>query len=258
MDWDQPDPQRPYRACRRGFALLAIGLGLLCLTDVASLAYLFGLFPAYGHLRDLPFWTWGVDFPITATTLLGTLCLLQCWPVASWNRRVALLALMNGIDFVTWILTRSEELGVTLAPGIEAHSWFIQLLTLGLGWFELMLAASLAADVSAHLWNTGAGAAGRGVQVTSLIGAVLWAVIVVTRTNWEIWPIAPAPRGPDLALLMLLQTLLQAIATFQLTALCLYASRQCSQYVKHWERRDTSHDLLQSRSESEGDEIQWK
>jgi hypothetical protein len=258
MDWEPHDPQRPYRACRRGFALLAIGLGLLCLTDLASLAFAFGLFPAYGHLRDLQLWTWAVDFPITATTLLGALTLLQCWPVASWNRRVALLAFMNGIDFVTWVLTRSEEIGVTIAPGVEAHAWLIQLMTLGLGWFELMLAASLAADVSAHLWNTSAGAAGRGVQVTALIGAVLWAVIVVTRTDWEVWPIAPAPRGPDLALLLLLQTLLQGIAAFQLTALCLHASRQCSEHIQQWEQRETLHDPLRSRSETEGDEIQWK
>lgn len=258
MEWEQPDPSRPYRVCRRGFALLGLGLGLLWLSDVASLAFSFGLFPAYGHLRGTRLWTWGVDFPITATTLLGSLTLLGCWPLASWNRRVGLLVLMNTVDFVTWLLTRSEEIGVVLVPGIGDHAWLILLLTLGLGWFELMLGASLAADVSAHLWNTSAGAAGRGVQVSALMGAVLWAVIVVVRTDWEVWPITPVPRRPDLALLMLLQTLLQAIATFQLTALCLHASRQCSEHVQRLEQRETSHDLLRSRSETEGDEIHWK
>ncbi len=259
MDWEQPDPSRPYRGCRRGFALLGLGLGLLWLTDVAAIAFLFGLFPAYGHLRGLPVWTWGVDFPITATTLLGSMMLLGCWPLASWNRRVGLLVLMNSVDLATWLLTRAEATGLHLVPGIDKHAWLIHLLTLGLGWFELMLGASLAADVSGHLWNTHAGAAGRGVQVTALMGALLWAVIVVMRTNWGVWPITPAPRGPDLALLMLLQTLLQAVATFQLTALCLHASRQCSEHLRQWEtREETSHALLRSRSETEGDEIQWK
>jgi hypothetical protein len=257
MEWEPIDPRRPYRLAGRGFALVALGLGLLCLSDVASLAYTFGMFPAYTKLVGSPAWTWGIDFPITAATLLGSLFLVRCWSVPSWVRRAGLLALMNGIDAVMWVLTRSEELGLNLATGLEAHEWALRLVTLGLGWFELMLAASLAADVSAHLWNMRAGAAGRGVQVTALMGAVLWAVIVVTRTDWEAWPIMPRP-GAELFLLMLLQRLLVAIAAFQLTVLCLHASRQCAHYVKEWERRDTSHDLLQSRSESEGDEIRWK
>jgi hypothetical protein len=257
MEWELHDPRRPYRVCRRGFALMALGLGLLCLSNVASLGFTFGMFPAYGHLRGLRAWTWGIDFPITAATFLGSLMLLRCWPVPSWNRRAGMLALMNAVDLGTWFLTRSDELGLGLASGILAHGWLIQLATLGLGWFELMLGASLAADVSAHLWNTHAGAAGRGAQVTSLVGAVLWAVLVVTRTDWDRWPIVPR-RDAEWALLMLLQTLLQALATFQLTALCLYASRQCHHYVREWDRRDTSHELLKSRSESEGDEIQWK
>jgi hypothetical protein len=254
MDAEDHEWRSRYRLCRAGFSLLALGLGLLCLADTVLLLAIFRLAPDVAKARETPTWFWLVDAPIPWTTLIGSMLLIGQWKQPFWQGRAVLLTVLNGVDAATWTLSNADRLGIPPGVGLGSFGWAVYLMTLGFGWFELLLAASLAAAVCAHL---GAEAAQRRHQTAQMLGAIgvsLWFIFALTQTNWAAWP----PRGnfPDQAgrLLHLTAIVVRALTCFQIALLSLMASRQCRQYLVEWDRHEAA-DPFAKRPGPDRDEI---
>jgi hypothetical protein len=257
-DWGFPDetadegPRPRIRACRFGLGLIALALGLLCLSNMAFLSRLFGQGQAIGPILSHPLWRWGLGATIPWAALVGSYLLWGRWSDGSWQWRAGLLVLLNGVDAGLWVLDNALDLGLKL-PSLERHQWFTFVLTLGTGWLELGLTASLAAEALKRIGHQPP----EGVSVPQArawslvaVGLVLWAMIAFGLTRWWDWPMLPRMgrgRGGDLRLLVLLSVVMQTILTFQVTAQALGASRLCRKALETADHPDM--DLLKSRSE---------
>jgi hypothetical protein len=249
MDWDIVDERPNYRVCQTGFALIALALGLLCIDAVLDLTTWFTGNQAIRMVLSDPLWTWLVGAPITWGSLLGSYLLLGRWPEPSWRRRVGLLVLMNTADAGFWILNHGDALGLRLGP--MPHPWARMHLGMAMGWAELALIATLAADVSVRAGDgqTQAVEASRAARSCALFGAMLWAIWFLTQTRWNHWPLVAQRLSLEGVLLMLASVLLLALTAFQVTILCIMASRQCGRMIRDLNQADQEHDLLRSRSE---------
>lgn len=256
MDFEDFDDQRPrYRLCQLGFGLMGLAIGLLCADLVCGLAYGLTREPALRQLLDHPAWTWVVSAPITGASLLGAYLLWGRWTTASWQRRAGLLALMCTIDLAVWGLSHAATLGFEVPRGSD-HQWLIGQLTQGMGWVEFILVADLASALSAHLGKADAPETGRSARALATIGVVLWAIDFGTRTDWSRWPLEAAPiQKAEQLLLVIGGTVLSIVTTFQVTVLCMVASRQCRQFVAELDRLHRDPEALRSRSETEADEF---
>lgn len=240
-----------YRLCQIGFALSGLSLGLLSFSSAAELGVFFSgqrnLFAIFQH----PIWQWGVSAPITIGSFVGSYLLWGRWRDHSWQRRVGLLVLMNGIDLLLWgyrNLMQQPELLQGQNRAVVEHAWLQHLVTGGMGWAELMLFAGLAADVSAQLGSPQARSTGRTIQAICGIGLLLWGMESLTQTNWDRWPLVQNPLTVPALVMILLLMFLTALASFQVTTLCMAAARQCRRYVRELQH-DDSHELLSSRSD---------
>lgn len=245
MDWDDPHWRSRYLVCRIGFGLLAVGLGLLCLANFSFLAQLFQVAPQLGQAQATPAWFWLVDAPIPWTTLLGSMLLLGLWKVRYWQSRVFFLVLMNAADAATWTLSNARQLGLGLPGGVPLGRYrhLVQLVTMGFGWFELLLTAALAGAVCVHLGRReGVELSLRAAQLLGAIGCSLWALTVLTQTEWRTWPPGRVPlfNNPMGILLLLVETFAQGVAAFQIALLALTASRECRRYVAEWDRHEAA------------------
>ncbi len=183
--------------------------------------------------------------------------------MATWQRLAGLLLLFCMLDMVQWSLDHAPEMG--LAVGSVGHEWLRSQLSRGMGWLELILIASLACNMSAHLGKTDASESARSVWSMAAVGLLLWIIDLTFRTNWNNWPLGPVVPGPQirmnqfllLIIMMIGSTILLLVTTFQVMVLCLLASRQCRLFVAELKQSEREHDLLRSRSESEHDESTW-
>ena len=124
-----------------------------------------------------------------------------------------------------------------------------------LGWAELALFASLAADVLAHLEMPGAEKAGQTARVFISAGATAQVVLFLLMTDWQkdpLWPL-PCRRGgnPAIYLLYLGSSFLLTICALQVSALATVACRYCQRLLAEWRQAEQEQDVLKSRSEAD-------
>lgn len=253
-DWpeEKPDLRPRYQLCKLGFALAAMALGLQCANLALVLSFQFFGLPEVGVLVQNPYWGLVVGTPISWGALVAALLLLGRWQHAAWNRRAGLLFLMNAIDVGLWASDNSRLLGLDLK--LLEDPWLRYALS-ALQWFELMLFASLAAEVAAHLGRTEASDSSRLVRSLASIGVIFWFLILLNCSSW-----LPG-RGPvfriqslEIYLLLLGSHALLGITAFQVTILCSQAGRECQRLlVELAARSDQGDELLRSRSESSDD-----
>lgn len=243
-----------YRLCSLAFGLIALSLGLLCAAKVSLLALLFGARHEVRAIHDHPGWFWLVDMPITWAALLGSYLLWGRWPVPHWQRRAGLLLIMNGLDAVMWTIDHARRFGFAEVQPDLVWTFFVA--ANSLGWFELMLAAALASDLAAHLGREDAHAASAAASTVGVIGAIVWGLLALSQTDWGAWPLAPR-FTPEFHVLLLVTTILMVFLTFQVTIGALTAARLSAAYDRELRDRESNDDLLQSRSETEGDDIFW-
>jgi hypothetical protein len=255
MVWEEPEDLRPrYRLCGAGFSLLALGLGLLCVDAALEFAFFCSGSQAIAALKGNPLWHWLVGAPITGATALGSLLLWGRWAEPLWQRRAGLLMLMNGVDLVHWTLHNGDALGLRVGP--VPHAWLRGQLAQGMGWAELALAATLAADLSARLGQKNAADAARPARGLAVVGAIVWGLFFLQYTNWGRWPLRHrAFITPETFLLLIGSTLLLALASFQVTILCLSASRHCSRAVRELDRAAEARDQFHFPSGREPDDF---
>lgn len=239
----EPEPfewRSRYRLCQAGFSLLALGLALLFLAEAVQLLDLFGLAPEIARAQATPAWFWLVDTTIPWATLLGSLLLIGQWKEPFWQGRAVLLAVMNGIDAYTWTMAHADRLGLAPGGGVGRYGWLLHVTTMGLCWFELLLTASLAAAVCAHLGMQNLHRRYLPAQMVGTVGASLWFIFAATQTNWTIWPPVRTPPNPAGLLLILASMALRALACFQIALLGWTASRECGRYLAEWDRHESS------------------
>ncbi len=256
MELHNDDLRPRYQLCRAGFGLIALSLGLLCAAKVSFLALLFGAHKEVMALHSHPAWLWLVDAPITWGSLVGAYLLWGRWKIPSWQRKAGLLLLMNALDAGMWTIDHAEQFGFEITR--LDLDWTFFVVASGLGWVELMMAAFLAAELCAHLGRHDAVDSSRAAHSLAIIGIVFWGILALSQTDWNAWPLRPRMTA-EIQILLLLSTVLMIILTFQVTVLSLTASRLCGGYLKELDQFESSgHDLLKSRSETEGDEFFWK
>lgn len=248
------DPRPRYRLCRAGFALIALSLALLCAAKVSLLALMFGAHREVMALHGHPAWFWLVDVPVTWGALLGSYLLWGRWPGTNWHRRAGMLVLMNFADALMWTVDRLDRFG--LEPKSIDLGWTFFLIANSLAWIEMVLAAGLASELAAHLGREPYQEVRQAVSTLAFIGSIVWGFLAITQTNWSLWPPGPGIT-PEFHLLLLITTILMTIPAFQTTVLCLSASRFCAEYLRELDRKSREDPLLQSRSESDGDDVFW-
>jgi hypothetical protein len=253
MDLEFDDPRPRYRLCQLGFGLIALALALLSFDTACTLGLIFTRNPGIQNLLGRKEWIWLVSAPITWGSLIGSYLLWGRWTEVSWQRRAGGLLLMNSVDAVIWAMNHAQDLG--LAENQFGYPQLRREIAACFGWLEFMLIASLATDLSSHLGKHDAPDAGRSARSFAVIGLALWCVELFMM--WAQWTHIVRPRRVMMQQRILLSigsVFLTALTSFQVTVLCIAASRQCKRFVKELDWREWDHDLLKSRSESEKDE----
>lgn len=248
-----------YHLCAGGFTLTALALGLLCADAALHLLHALSRDGRVLAILENPWYSRLVGAPITWGSLVGSYLLWNRWDQPSWRRRAGLLVLMNTFDLLTWFLHNGLDLGLWTDPAIgrllAEHGWFLRNLSQALGWAELALFASLAADVLAHLEMPGALQAGQTTRIFITVGATAQVLFFLLLTDWRREPHWPLPRrqggDPLVYLLFLASSFLLAVASLQVTALSMVASRYCQRLLVEWRQADQEQDLLKSRSEAD-------
>jgi hypothetical protein len=264
MDLEPERNRLRYQLCSAGFALTALALGLLCADSALHLLFFLSRDFRILAVAQRPGYSWVVGAPITWGSLAGSYLLWGRWNLASWQRRAGLLVLMNSFDLVTWFLHNGGDLGlwsdVAIRRMLTEHEWFLVNLTRFLGWAELGLFASLAADVLAHLEMPGAVGAGQTARVFVTMGASAQVLFFVMLTDWQKDPLWPLPcragRDPLIYLLILGSSFLLTVSSLQVTALSIVACRYGQRLLAEWRQidrgqGDPQHDLLKPRSEAD-------
>ncbi len=257
MDQDEEVTQGRYALCQAGLAITAVSIGLLCLSSVILGSWILGARPFAERIHHTPFWKWGIDPLIPLTGLVGAYLLWGRWKLPSWQRRTGLLLLMNAVDVGLWVVLRADRLGLSVAPRVAELEWFLTVVSIGLGFFELILTASLAADVSLHLGHHSEARGGGLAEALAGLGVIVWLLLATTQTRWSGWPPVFRPTH-DYRVLLSALILLRLGATFLVTALCLATARYCREYRLRLRHQQQMADPFRSRSETEGDEILWK
>lgn len=240
MDTEPFEWRSRYRLCQAGFSLLALGLALLCLAEAVQLLDIFGVAPEIARAQSAPAWFWVVEAPIPWTTFLGSLLLIGRWKEPFWQGRAVLLTAMNGFDAYSWTLANADRLGLGVGGGMGRYGWLVHITTMGLSWFELLITASLAAAVCAHLGMQHVHRRFLPAQMICTVGASLWLIYSMTQTNWTVWPPMRTPANPAGVLLILASIALRTLACFQIALLGWTASRECRRYLAAWDRHESA------------------
>jgi hypothetical protein len=254
MDLEREEHRQRYQLCWAAFGIIALALIMAFVDWTLGLALLFHT-RVTAELRTMlqsPLWDWLVRAPVTWLCLIGVYLLWGRWTDSGWQRRAGFLVVMNLVDVVLWVLDHGEKLGLPLG-NVDQHWWLRHELGAALGWAELALMASLAADVAVHLGREEAAEAGVMARSIITIGAFLFFLAFWAMTDWPRgWPLALRPiRNLNVLLAVLGWHLLFIIALFQVTTLSIAACRLCGQTLAQMDRDEQQTDLLRSRSEEE-------
>lgn len=216
-----------YRICNVGFWISGLALALLGLSGALTLWG--NLTGAQGLLLAMqqPWFTWGVELPITAGALLGSYLLWGRWSDANWQRRAGLLVAMNLFDAISWGFYQASEMGAAVA--VANHHWLVDNLVMLFGWVEFFLFADLAAEVASHLKIRTAHDAGQTARRFCTFGFTVSLIFFVTQTRWDAgWPLIQGPWPNLPALLMWLGVaFLRVLAALQVATLCFLAGMAC-------------------------------
>ena len=100
IDLEREQLRKTYQVCRLGFGLLAVALGLACITAILPLLARFFQGELAVLIIRIEFSSWyeWIDVPITFGSLLGTALLWGRWDHVSWQRRAGLLLAMTLVD----------------------------------------------------------------------------------------------------------------------------------------------------------------
>jgi hypothetical protein len=249
MDWERDDFEHTarYRLCRAGFALSAMGLALMSLDTAFYLVWMVTMSPEVGQILSSPLWKWGVGSSVTWSTLLGPYLLWGRWKEPHWQQRAGLLVVLNLADVGLWLVRHGREFG--LWPHEVAHFWLRMNVTYASSWIQFGLWAGLAADVSAHLGGKANLHSKIKGQSLAMVGFMLWLLFFLDQTAWQRgWPLTPH-RTPLTPLLWIGSMMLRTVTAFQVAALCLLASRECTQILKELGSDHHALEALRSRSE---------
>lgn len=252
MDHDLEQERRTYQFCQMGFGALSVAL-VIATIDILLCLPLHFRAPAFlPWLVGSTFWEW-LGSVVVFGSLLGTYLLVGRFTSPGWQRRSGLLLLMCGIDAVLWGFDHADALG--LGAGAVEHRWFRYSLGQALGWAEFALLASLASDLLVHLGVSQAAETGRSARSLAATGAVVWMVLFLLRTDWNLgWPLG-IRRWVTLETLVLDlgSTLIWAITLVQVTALTIAATRQCASVVAEIARQEKGDHLFERPAEAEAE-----
>ena len=188
--------------------------------------------------------------PITFGTLIGSLLLIGRWPGAYWRTRTTLLSLMNTVDLGTFVMDHAEVFGLPLAFAGRGGDGLAFAISHAMGLIELLLFASLAAEVSEHLGWPDAEAVARVARLTASISMMLWIMVTIQQLDWRGGFPPRFMRWRMETFLMFLGSLAaQALSSLFVTILCGHACIQCSRVLKDIERERKEDDPFRSRSE---------
>ncbi len=241
MDWERDEHRPRYRLCRAAFLLCALGTGLMVLDSAAGVAFFLTWQPEIMDFIASPLWQWAAGSTIVWSSLLGASLLWGRWSEPDWKRRSGYLVLLSLAGIVFWVVRHGETFG--LGPAELGHRWLRIQLMIGARWVWLGVVASLAYSVVAHLGREEAGESLASILALVVAGVIVWAILVLYQTDWELgWPLRPRP-GLNLLtwLLWLGLSAIRGLAGFLVTVLCLLAARECSQILREL---DHAEDLI--------------
>lgn len=246
-DWADPERERArdrrrVRTLALAFGLLGLALTLATISTVVStglnLASLFRLWLGRDWLPES--WRFAESTFIVWASFLASCLLWGRWNDRSWQGRVALLIVMGAVDLGLWAFDYAPRLG--LANGELGHDWFRHVLGHALGWAEMSLIASLAADVAAHLGNPQLVEAARGTRLMASVGAMLWFLIFLAWTRWlpPVWPLARHPNLPlaELLLMWMGEMVLYTVILIQVTGFTVAAAHAAATALRAMIRED--------------------
>jgi hypothetical protein len=248
--------RKTYQVCRLGFGILALALILASLTFILSLAYQFTLHPIFREIFGSSWYHW-IDAPIIWASLIGTTFLWGRWESPSWQRRVGLLMVMCLADVILWVMSQGSEIGIINRD--FGHEWLRSNLGQALGWAELALISTLAADYLVHLGVGQVDEAAKSIRSLVTTGAAIWMVLFCAQTDWRMgWPLRPGGRigNPEGLLLTMGVLMIQTIILIQVTGLTLLATRQSSQAIADLDRDDPFRDFFNPQSGSGAEDHQ--
>jgi hypothetical protein len=224
----QPRPNASrYWLCAAGFWIAGLALALLSVSGAMMLWTVITRDQGLWVAMQMPWFTWGIELPITAGALTGSYLLWGRWTDSNWQRRAGLLVLLNLFDSLHWGLSQAAQMGVEAAN--LGHPWLAYNLVMIFGWIEFILFLGLSSEVASHLGVRAALDAGRTARQFSVAGLAVSILYLVTQTRWQAgWPLIPGPM-PNLSdeLMKLGVMFLRVIAGMQVATLCVMAGISC-------------------------------
>jgi hypothetical protein len=246
---EMADVRPRYRLTGFGLALFSFSYLLLLFDVIVVLAGKFRLLPELDEVGRHTYWLWGVRAPIHALSLLGAYLLVGRWDTSSWRRKSVVLLILNAIEVVNWCLNHGAPLGVPPLP--EAYRWSSDLLKLGMVWVGLAIYTSLVGDLLIHLGQRDALTTSRSTCAMSWTGFGLWSLLVLSCTEWTVWPLQPrflSRAEAQLARMNFhISSLLLMIILFSVTIAGLTASRECARLVRDWTRALDREDVFETK-----------
>ena len=257
--WTDPDVERSrdrrrVMACLVGLSLLGPALVLASLSWVSALLSIFGQAPV-NLFPDS--WQFAEGSLVVWCSFVGTCLLWGRWKDVAWQRRSGMLVVMGFVDIILWSMDHAVLLG--LSDQAIGHDFFRASLGHALGWAEVSLIASLAAEIAAHLGSPRALDVARGTRSFASIGASLYLFLVFAQIRWKppVWPLRRRPifRFNEFILFSLGEVALYTFALILATGLTIVAGQSCAVALRMMRQEDRSHRLLENPSDMAWDEF---
>lgn len=244
------DRRGELRWMRLAFGLAAFALGLQA-ADLALHLYtqFFGDEQLFGLMRR-PQFVWLVGTPITWGAALSSYLLIGRYPEPRWNRRAALLALMNTFDVLLWCAEHAHEWNMTGAFQALRDDWF-RLAASVLQWCELLLFAGLASEFVRRQGSRDGVPLLAGVRATAMLGVLMWGCSFVLATSLRFGWIQRIDRRviAELMLMQIGSLALLMLTAFQVTVLCALTARLCGKRLAELKGSEWGDDLLKPQDE---------
>lgn len=253
-EWQEPDDPRPrYRLCRVAFFLGAASMALFALTGLCQVLGILGGSEELLRLIRSPLWDWLVGVPITFGSLLASYLLLGRWSEPKWRTQTMLLAAMNTIDVGYWCVEHADELGLAIRRGAPGDDGLGFVFGLVIGFLELRLFATLAAEVSTNLGHLESLGIARAARVAAGIGLALWLIVVMHQLDWrgKFPPRFLRWRDLEIFLIFLGSLTARSVSAFFVTIACAQACVHCSRELEAIAKDQKENDPFRSRSEGD-------